>query len=403
MSKLSQAANVQNRDLVQRLIEQNEQLREDLHLAAELMKTPTGGEVRVVEKVIEKEVHVVAMPTAPTIEGRVRFESITPVDDEGNQVESWSDAILRSNAAGRHVRYGTVVRALWTQTYGTKREVAVKVVSQEGLPGHRLVVEWYRKIELLERLVKSQPKHVVAVYGYGMDTLPKDAGAHFASQPFGQSCFLCMEWMDGGSVRDWMTNITPVTGQNGWKLLWALTWCLHVALGLQECHESCVLHGDVKASNVMLTAPDERGLRTAKLDVGGARILGQTMKHNQSQVAVREQSQDATLEWMAPEVLARPSEMPVTFESDVYAWAITAWELLTSLRPYSAFDEFAVRQAVCEGLRPDLSRIRRDLTGPPRDMMLALLEKAWATDPKSRPAIAEVVQAMKDIIAASSA
>lgn len=65
---------------------------------------------------------------------------------------------------------------------------------------------------------------------------------------------------------------------------------------------------------------------------------------------------------MAPEVIRMQEKNPYTFQSDVYAFGIVMYELLTESLPYSHINNkdqilFMVGRGL---LRPDMSRVRSD-------------------------------------------
>lgn len=66
--------------------------------------------------------------------------------------------------------------------------------------------------------------------------------------------------------------------------------------------------------------------------------------------------------WMAPEVIRMQEENPYSFQSDVYAFGIVLYELLTNSLPYSHIKNkdqilFMVGQGL---LRPDFNKLRSD-------------------------------------------
>ena len=99
---------------------------------------------------------------------------------------------------------------------------------------------------------------------------------------------------------------------------------------------------------------------------------------------------------MAPE-LVDDSTIAPSMASDVYSWALTSYEILSTCLPYhdranAPLVNFgALRtamQVVAGTLRPDLSLVREDC--PPA--LVSLVRRAWDSDPRKRPAMAAVVR-----------
>lgn len=64
---------------------------------------------------------------------------------------------------------------------------------------------------------------------------------------------------------------------------------------------------------------------------------------------------------MAPEVIRMKEENPYTFQSDVYAFGIVMYELLTGQLPYTNYEKETIIILVGTGkLRPDMNDIRLD-------------------------------------------
>lgn len=274
----------------------------------------------------------------------------------------------------------------------------------EARQGSSIMKTWDHEVRNLESLMHVRPKHVVHLYGSGIQYNAQNEPAYF---------LVVMENMGGGSLRRLLDIfLQRVTDP---KLIWALTWCLHVALGIQECHSVGIIHGDIKADNVLLTSrhESETGFQAAKLgDFGGARLRQSHRAGPEvtSAMSKRADTQDGTLQWQAPELL-KDRGAPTKPPSDVYSWAITAWEILSCRMPYAeANDENrllhnfengeAVYEVIHHHVRPTLDHVRngKDWAPGQRDAVLNLLQRAWAADPRERPTIDEVVSTLQSLI-----
>ena len=139
---------------------------------------------------------------------------------------------------------------------------------------------------------------------------------------------------------------------------------LDVARGLHFLHSSRVRHGDLKSSNILLTA----GRTAAKIgDVGLAKVLG---SHTTAAAG------GGTYAYAAPEVLmnARCDE-----RSDMWSFGVLVWELCTLGRP----DRGGMRGVAVPAEAPAC--------------IAALIAACMGNDPEARP----TAKAAYDTIAAS--
>jgi hypothetical protein len=144
-------------------------------------------------------------------------------------------------------------------------------------------------------------------------------------------------------------------------------------IGLDLCHALAavhrhgLIHGDVKAENVMR----EVSGRIVLMDFGAAREFG-----NIDPGVVT-----GTLRYIAPEVLRGAAPSPA---SDIYALGVLLFHLLTDQYPYAASELHALLEAQARG---DRVRLAKAKPGLPADLVRAV-ETALDTDPARRHATA---------------
>ncbi|MGE5168475.1 MAG: protein kinase domain-containing protein [Deltaproteobacteria bacterium] len=146
-----------------------------------------------------------------------------------------------------------------------------------------------------------------------------------------------------------------------------------VAQALAAVHAAGLVHGDVKAENVMR----ESGGRIVLMDFvagGYARLLA-------SQRLI-----SGTPRYLPPEVL---DGAPLGAASDIYAFGVLLFALLSGRYPYRAVDAASLREEQRRGGRPTLRELRPELSAP----LCALVESCLALDPAQRPANAPIVDA----------
>jgi tetratricopeptide (TPR) repeat protein len=144
------------------------------------------------------------------------------------------------------------------------------------------------------------------------------------------------------------------------------------ALGVDVCralaavHAAGLVHGDIKAQNVMR----ENGGRLVLMDFGAGRAQGSVAAN----VA-------GTPMYLAPEVLAGA---PPTSRSDIYSVGVLLFHLLTAAYPCTADDLAGLRTAHANGSRVWLRDLRPDLP----DHLVETIERALDSDPARRFATA---------------
>ncbi|KAJ4486547.1 hypothetical protein C8J55DRAFT_452053 [Lentinula edodes] len=161
---------------------------------------------------------------------------------------------------------------------------------------------------------------------------------------------------------------------------WDLLRFMHeIAKGMEYLHGQGVLHGDLKASNVLV---DDK-IHCVISDFGQSemrseayRISGTALPHG-------------TLRWQAPEIFAGSSQL--TVEMDVYAFAICCTEVLSLGRmPWPLYDDNQVQNHIMANQRPEVPPTC--FTSPD---LIDLIRLCWATNPLNRPLFSEVASELK--------
>ena len=189
--------------------------------------------------------------------------------------------------------FGQVFRAL-DPTVG--RQVAIKVLNSPGDPG--LVQRFQAEAKTAANL---HHKNIVTVHEFGEE---------------GGMPYLVMEFLDG-------TTLHELIRRNSLSLLEKLEIMTEVAAGLQYAHERGVTHRDVKPANIMRL--DDGSVKI--LDFGIARVTADlSMRLTERGILV------GSMMYMAPEQFHGTSDAL----SDIFAYGITFYELLTGSNPFDA-------------------------------------------------------------------
>eukprot|EP01134_Creolimax_fragrantissima_P001111 CFRG1111T1 len=276
-------------------------------------------------------------------------------------IDSRSFAILESLGEGT---FGKVYRGV---VFVNECAVvcAVKTVKQPNTEKETLFAE---EIQLLQQL--DHP-NIVRVLGASKGTIHSNESVE---NPTSQLCML-LEFLDMGDLQ------TYLKSKDGTLPLDALIWYVYqISKALAYLARLGVIHRDVAARNVLLgTAVDDGdGYFVAKLsDMGLARIANtEGVYHKASEGGL------LPVRWMAPECI---EDSLYTEQSDVWAFAVTAWEIFTYGRvPYDFLTAtHQIRTALHHGIRLQ----------PPNNMpdaVYRLLALCWDDDPEFRPTAASL-------------
>ena len=128
------------------------------------------------------------------------------------------------------------------------------------------------------------------------------------------------QWCDGASLYRHLHVVDTVFNMN--KLI---EIAKQTAQGVNYLHAKQIIHRDLKSNNIFL-------LEDLTVKVGDFGLA--TVKTRWSGDYGCEQPSGSIL-WMAPEVIKMKDSNPYTFKSDIYAFGIVMYELISSSLPYS--------------------------------------------------------------------
>ncbi|KAG9034898.1 hypothetical protein FRB95_012455 [Tulasnella sp. JGI-2019a] len=154
-----------------------------------------------------------------------------------------------------------------------------------------------------------------------------------------------------------------------------------LALGLDYLHAHHVIHGDLKAANVVL----DDTLQPKICDFGLTKVIyteyartSETLKGAGSH------------RWMAPELFTEDENSSKTIESDVYAFGMTIAEILSAELPFPHLrHSWRIALDVVKGVRPIPEPMSR--AGKPFNDLWDLAALCWDPDPSLRPLAGAIV------------
>ncbi|CAL1712071.1 unnamed protein product [Somion occarium] len=193
---------------------------------------------------------------------------------------------------------------------------------------------------------------------------------------------LCMvlPWMKNGTVTGYLArlqetqDICHARGQVD-------RWIVQIASGLSYLHKMEIIHGDLRAVNILLS--DNLDIKIADFGLSCISNLDYFSLNSTT---------DRNAYWLSPELLNPYSDAPVnpTKESDVYAFGCVCIELYTGRRPYSGLNVFALCTQVCNGHKPSQPKFYE---GRSMDEALwSLVLWCLSTSPSMRPRAEEVAR-----------
>ena len=277
----------------------------------------------------------------------------------------------------------TVLRPVGEGSFGTvflgvykSRQVAVKVLKNQGTSTR--VAEFRREIELMERL-----------------RCPFVAGFVGAVVFPGQLCLVSEFYHLGG-----VGAIFRTTRQSS---LLKLRVCLDAAKGMASLHSCHIIHRDLKPDNLLAVSLDPLAPVTCVLtdfgstcefsELSGAsftRGIGtpyymapEVLRHDLGDDILSPTTQTAP----AAQATGTTTGSPYTMASDVYSYAVLAWEVFAGVTPYSMLPDtslMGVVQFVLDGGRMALPSTCRS------PAVRAVIEQAWDPDPGRRPSFLDI-------------
>ncbi|AOY57051.1 MULTISPECIES: protein kinase domain-containing protein [Desulfococcus] len=171
-----------------------------------------------------------------------------------------------------------------------------------------------------------------------------------------RTLFIIMEYLEGESLKHFLERhraLPPAIATN---------FLMQICSGLDYAHQKGIIHRDINTSNVIIQPND----RIKILDFGLACPIG-----------TEDFSSAGTLLYMAPEQIESHA---LDQRTDIYALGITAYEMVTGIRPFPEDDLRELKNMRLNREIPDPAERVPDLPGPLREFII----KACRRDPEQR-------------------
>ncbi|XP_030072198.1 serine/threonine-protein kinase B-raf [Microcaecilia unicolor] len=232
--------------------------------------------------------------------------------------------------------FGTVYKGKW---HG---DVAVKMLNVIA-PTPQQLQAFKNEVGVLRKT-----RHVNILLFMGYSTKPQLA--------------IVTQWCEGSSLYHHLHII-----ETKFEMIKLIDIARQTAQGMDYLHAKSIIHRDLKSNNIFL----HEDLTVKIGDFGLA-----TVKSRWSGSHQFEQLSGSIL-WMAPEVIRMQDKNPYSFQSDVYAFGIVLYELMTGQLPYSNINNrdqiiFMVGRGY---LSPDLIKVRSNCPKAMKRLMADCLKK----------------------------
>ncbi|GIL69109.1 hypothetical protein Vretifemale_98 [Volvox reticuliferus] len=159
---------------------------------------------------------------------------------------------------------------------------------------------------------------------------------------------------------------------------------VEIARGLLHLHDSGVVHGDLKPANVLLgsSKEDRRGFVIKVADFGLAHVLPSDANSLYT-------DSWGSVAYMAPEAFRGR----VSRATDVWAFGVCLWQMLTGEKPYNGYRHTDVVIGVQEGTL----QLKWPEGSPMAARIIELGRRCLSHNPQDRPALGIIIQTLVEI------
>src|SRR5579871_477470 len=239
----------------------------------------------------------------------------------------------------RRIAQGGMAEVYLAYDRRVRRQVAIKVLYGRD---EAFVRRFEREALAVGALTHS---HILPLYDFGEQS------------PW---YYLVMPYIEGGTLRDYLNQHSPLTLAEAASILEQIASALHYA------HEQGVVHRDVKPSNILLRQDGYAYL----VDFGLAKAFSGAVSLTGDGAMV------GTPEYMAPEQSNGESD----YRSDIYSLGVILYHMLTGRVPFTAESPVAISLKHIQFAPPPPSKFNRNITPAIEAVILKAMEK----DPNAR-------------------
>lgn len=271
--------------------------------------------------------------------------------------------------------FGTIYKASWNQT-----PVAVKFLTSNDSTGDLIDgtdcrdVTGNKFLSVLdsEAEILASLRHPNIVQFIGVCSKPP--------------CIIS-EFVEQGNLSDLIARSQVGTNGPSWGLY--LKMLTDAATGMLYLHarSSPIIHCDLKSNNILV----DLHYRTKICDFNMSRLLEECT--GTASVSLQNPR------WISPEVLDGEE---YSKSSDVYAFGVIMWEVLTGRIPWLETNFAEIVSLVRDGARPQIPNFWDVQDGKGAELIafeeyVQLMTECWAQNPYERPSFGDIIRELKDI------
>lgn len=300
-----------------------------------------------------------------------RFE-LAPLDPD---LPAWAPGqlISRRYLLERPLGGGSTGEVWLAEDRLLRKSVALKVLQRELAASRETVHRFLREVALAHSVTHP---NVVRIYDTGEATgLP----------------FFTMEYLQGQTLEELLDQHD---GQPGESLPFPeiREIAFDVLDGMEAAHRVGVVHRDLKPGNVVLT---HRGAIVTDFGVAGIEEVSEAPNAASARSLVR--TENGTIfgspAYMAPELW---DGSPATVQSDLYAFGVMIYQMLTGRLPYDASSPAAYLQKLNEGPPSSVRSLRRDTPWSLERLVRRCMASQASERPISAAAAANLIAPLRD-------
>ena len=299
------------------------------------------------------------------------------------QVISWEDLTIdqTSPLLGKG-SFGMVFRGVWKQPgYASGFNIAVKVMSRAMAEAKNLdyadqLNKGREEAEFVHKISLNGPRLsecMTLVYGFAEGPLPPSLTAPFRA-PAGDVAFgIVMRLEGGGSLEHHLYTLGTK-----FSMLEKIRILAGISRGLTALHGIGIVHGDLKPSNVLLSGDNPPKIRLSDFGLSSFKELPATFSSTLNSTVHKK----GTIKYCAPEMLdledGSGKVASASRRTDMYALAVTTWEILVSMRPFenvSVSNQHQLEREILRGTRPPLTQLPVDTPMRVQQMIIDCWDK----------------------------
>ncbi|XP_077289254.1 activated Cdc42 kinase-like [Arctopsyche grandis] len=254
--------------------------------------------------------------------------------------------------------FGVVQQGVWTNgAHGI--QVAIKCLYREQM--HTNAMEFLKEAAIMHGI---EHKSIVRLYGVVLHP---------------DSLMLVTEL---APLRSLLECLKEVALRTSFPVLTLCDFALQICEGMAYLENKRLIHRDLAARNILVFTKN----KVKVSDFGLSRALGAGKDYYQTNFNV---NLKLPIAWCAPECI---SYLKFTSSSDVWAFAVTLWEMFSyGFQPWAAFSGHQILVAIDT---PNCQRLEPPECCPKE--YYALMMKCWNHEPTKRPKFSELVSILPD-------